>query len=148
MINEVFYFKTESNRIFNQSKNKSLNENKIQNSINLKEKKIMNTSIYNKKNNFNEESKNKEKSEDIENIEHIIKNNLDYNKNKKKIILRKNSDSHQFQKLQKYCTDAILDLEFLEKPTKNLIIQKNKEESLIINPDYISSEKKIIKQIH
>ena len=141
MINEVFYFKTESNRIFNQSKNKSLNENKIQNSINLKEKKeITNTSIYNKKNNFNEESKNKEKSEDIENIEHIIKNNLDYNKNKKKIILRKNSDSHQFQKLQKYSTDAILDLEFLEKPTKNLIIQKNKEESLIINPDYISSE--------
>ena len=140
MINKVLHFKTECNGIFNQNQNKGLNNNKIQSLKNLKEKKeSSSTVISSQKSNNDNKDINKEENDDIKNIKNIIKNNLDYNINKKN-ILRKNSDSYQFQKLQKYNTNIILDNDFLQKPNKDLNIQKNKEENLIINPEFYSSE--------
>ena len=143
IINKVLHFKTECNGIFNQIKsnnknnaNNNSNLNEIQGNKKLKEKKESINSIINNENDKNNKEINIEENGDIKNIENIIKNNLDYNLNKRKFIMRKNDDNYLYQKLQKYNTHSTLNNDLILKTKIDSIIQKEKDESSInINKD-------------
>lgn len=143
IINKVLHFKTECNGIFNQIKsnnknnaNNNSNLNEIQGNKKLKEKKESINSIINNGNDKNNKEINIEENGDIKNIENIIKNNLDYNLNKRKFIMRKNDDNYLYQKLQKYNTHSTLNNDLILKTKIDSIIQKEKDESSInINKD-------------
>lgn len=143
IINKVLHFKTECNGIFNQIKNDNNNNannnsnlNEIQGNKKLKEKKESINSIINNENDKNNKEINIEENGDIKNIENIIKNNLDYNLNKRKFIMRKNDDNYLYQKLQKYNTHSTLNNDLILKTKIDSIIQKEKDESSInINKD-------------
>ena len=143
IINKVLHFKTECNGIFNQIKsnnknnaNNNSNLNEIQGNKKLKEKKESSNSIFNNGNDKNNKEINIEENGDIKNIENIIKNNLDYNLNKRKFIMRKNDDNYLYQKLQKYNTHSTLNNDLILKTKIDSIIQKEKDESSInINKD-------------
>ena len=138
IINKVLHFKTECNGIFNQIKsnnknnaNNNSNLNEIQGNKKLKEKKESINSIINNENDKNNKEINIEENGDIKNIENIIKNNLDYNLNKRKFIMRKNDDNYLYQKLQKYNTHSTLNNDLILKTKIDSIIQKEKDESSI-----------------
>ena len=138
IINKVLHFKTECNGIFNQIKsnnknnaNNNSNFNEIQGNKKLKEKKESINSIINNENDKNNKEINIEENGDIKNIENIIKNNLDYNLNKRKFIMRKNDDNYLYQKLQKYNTHSTLNNDLILKTKIDSIIQKEKDESSI-----------------
>ena len=138
IINKVLHFKTECNGIFNQIKNDNNNNannnsnlNEIQGNKKLKEKKESINSIINNENDKNNKEINIEENGDIKNIENIIKNNLDYNLNKRKFIMRKNDDNYLYQKLQKYNTHSTLNNDLILKTKIDSIIQKEKDESSI-----------------
>lgn len=138
IINKVLHFKTECNGIFNQIKsnnknnaNNNSNLNEIQGNKKLKEKKESINSIINNGNDKNNKEINIEENGDIKNIENIIKNNLDYNLNKRKFIMRKNDDNYLYQKLQKYNTHSTLNNDLILKTKIDSIIQKEKDESSI-----------------
>ena len=143
IINKVLHFKTECNGIFNQIKsnnknnaNNNSNLNEIQGNKKLKEKKESINSIINNENDKNNKEINIEENGDIKNIENIIKNNLDYNLNKRKFIMRKNDDNYLYQKLQKYNTHSTLNNDLILKTKIDSIIHKEKDESSInINKD-------------
>lgn len=138
IINKVLHFKTECNGIFNQIKsnnknnaNNNSNLNEIQGNKKLKEKKESINSIINNENDKNNKEINIEENGEIKNIENIIKNNLDYNLNKRKFIMRKNDDNYLYQKLQKYNTHSTLNNDLILKTKIDSIIQKEKDESSI-----------------
>ena len=138
IINKVLHFKTECNGIFNQIKNdnkknanNNSNLNEIQGNKKLKEKKESINSIINNENDKNNKEINIEENGDIKNIENINKNNLDYNLNKRKFIMRKNDDNYLYQKLQKYNTHSTLNNDLILKTKIDSIIQKEKDESSI-----------------
>ena len=138
IINKVLHFKTECNGIFNQIKSNNINNannnsnlNEIQGNKKLKEKKESINSIINNGNDKNNKEINIEENGDIKNIENIIKNNLDYNLNKRKFIMRKNDDNYLYQKLQKYNTHSTLNNDLILKTKIDSIIQKEKDESSI-----------------
>ena len=141
IINKVLHFKTECNGIFNQVKknnNHNLSNNPsnlkgIHNNKKLKEKKESCDSVMNSINVKKNKEINVEENPDIKNIENIIKNNLDYNLNKKKFFNRKNDDNSYLYKLQKYNTHSTLNSDAKTKHDTN---QKDKDENININQDY------------
>ena len=144
IINKVLHFKTECNGIFNQIKNNNknnlnnnnTNSNKIQSNKKLEEKKESTNSVINSGNEKNNKEINIEENEDVKNIENIIKNNLDYNLNKRNFFVRKNNDNLLYQKSQKYNTHSTLNNDLILKTKIDSIIQKDKEDSSMnINKD-------------
>ena len=135
MINKVFYFKTENNKMFNQLyRNNSIDDNIPNNKQNLKnieDKKESCSTIISSINNYNEKEINNKENEIIKNVANVIKNNLDYKVNKKKEILRKNSDASNLKKILEFKPEMISVNDSYNHGFKNIKTQNNKEENKI-----------------
>ena len=139
MINKVFHFETGSNEIFNNFRtNNNINSinnmnflNKNQSTKNMQDKKnSCNTIIngnYSNNNNINNNS-------NIKNINIIIKNNIDYNLNRKKKMQNENP-------LKKCNTDIIMD-----NNTTNDNIKKNNNNYEYLYYQQIDNDDNIINQ--
>ena len=130
MINKVFHFETGSNEIFNNFNNinnmsKMSFLNKYQSTKSMKDKKNSCNTIIN--GSYMNDNKNNNNS-NIKNISVIIKNNIDYNLNKKQKLKNENS-------LKKCFTDMLID------NNNNInIFNNNLDENKYYNYDFFSSQ--------
>ena len=150
MINKVLLFKAECNGIFNPFNNNKTNMSITDGNSNLdkdqsrkiiEEKKESSSTIISSSNNNNNNdiAINIEENEYIKNMKNILQNNLDYNLNRTRKILRKKPEVIYTQKLKKYNTDNDLVCGFYTNNMIYLNKHKNKEETNIYE-EYYSNE--------
>ena len=146
IINKVFHFETGSNEIFNNFRTKkninSINKmsflNKNQSTKSMNNKKNSCNTIINSNYNNNSNCKKSNNNVNIKNINIIIRNNLDYNLNKKKKIKNDNL-------LKKCYTDVFIENnnnknDISKNDNYELIYYKNGNNDNIKNQEYNSSE--------